>query len=111
MIIDNHFHRIISNFGYRLRALIWTPLTKLDPEGLVLNMNDNNKTTLQNWAKGQPNGGKYESAIVIVAAQMALADSVPYWPSCSSCRISNMLLLQMDGLCTDSLIGYVRIII
>ena len=22
MIIDNHFHRIISNFGYRLRALI-----------------------------------------------------------------------------------------
>ena len=21
MIIDNHFHRIISNFGYRLRAL------------------------------------------------------------------------------------------
>ena len=39
---------------------IWTPLTKLDPEGLVLNMNDNNKTTVQNWAKGQPNGGNYK---------------------------------------------------
>ena len=24
MIIDNNFHRIISNFGYRLRALLFT---------------------------------------------------------------------------------------
>ena len=27
MIIDNHFHRIILNFGYRLRALLCSPLT------------------------------------------------------------------------------------
>ena len=87
---------------------IWTPLIKLDSEGLVLNKNDNIETSVQNWAKGQPNGGKYENFVVIVAAQMALADSEPYWSSCSSCRISNMLLLQMDGLCTDSFIGNVR---
>ena len=29
MIIDNHFHRIISNFGYRLRALNNMPLDQL----------------------------------------------------------------------------------
>ena len=30
MIIDNHFHRIISNFGYRLRALEDTPVKFYD---------------------------------------------------------------------------------
>ena len=37
MIIDNHFHRIISNFGYRLRALVDTLKTKFR-KGKVLKM-------------------------------------------------------------------------
>ena len=41
----------------------------------------------------------------IVVSQMALADAENEEKSCSSCRISNMLLLQLDGRCEHSLIG------
>ena len=90
-------------------SYIWTPLTKMETEGSFLNMNDNTKTTIQNWARGQPNGGKYENFVQINVAQKALADSEADWPSCSSCRISNMLLLKLDGRCEQSVIGNVRI--
>ena len=90
-------------------SYIWTPLTKMETEGSFLNMNDNTKTTIQNWARGQPNGGKYEKFVLINVVQKALADSEADWPSCSSCRISNMLLLQLDGRCEQSVIGNVRV--
>ena len=88
---------------------IWTPLKKLKSEGLLLDINNNIEITNQNWAKGQPNGGKYEKFVAIMVAQRALADASPNWLSCSSCRISNMLLLELAGLCKDSLIGNVRV--
>ena len=87
---------------------IWTPLIKLKSEGLMLDMNNNFETTVQNWARGQPNGGTYENFVQIKVAQKALADSPQDFPSCSSCRISNMLLLQLDGGCEHSLIGNIR---
>ena len=90
-------------------SYIWTPLTKMESEGLFFNMNDNTKTTIQNWASGQPNGGKYEKFVLINVVLKALADSEAEWPSCSSCRISNMLLLQLDGRCEQSVIGNVRV--
>ena len=88
---------------------IWTPLKKLDFEGLFLNMNDNTETKIQNWARGQPNGGRNENFVQIVVPQMALADDEPEEKTCSSCRISVMLLLQLDGRCEHSLIGNVRV--
>ena len=87
---------------------IWTPLRKLESDGLLLNMNDNTKTTIQNWARGQPNGGRSEKFVQIKVAEKALNDAEADWPSCSSCRISKMLLLQLDGRCEHSLIGKVR---
>ena len=89
-------------------SYIWTPLTKMESEWSFFDVNNNTKITIQNWARGQPNGGKYEKFVLINVAQKALTDSEADWSSCSSCRISNMLLLQMDGLCTDSFIGNVR---
>ena len=86
-------------------SYIWTPLTKMETEGSFLNMNNNTKTTIQNWARGQPNGGKYEKFVLINVAQRALTDSEAEWSSCSSCRISNMLVLQLDGRCEQSVIG------
>ena len=88
---------------------IWTPLKKLDSEGLFLDMNDNTETKIQNWARGQPNGGSVENFVEIVVSQMALADGEAEEKSCSSCRISNMLLLQLDGRCEHSLIGNVGV--
>ena len=88
---------------------IWTPLRKLESKGLLLNMNDDTETTFQNWARGQPNGGKYENHVAIKVAHKALADVEAVYQTCSSCRISNMLLLQMDGRCEHSLIGNVRV--
>ena len=88
---------------------IWTPLKKLDSEGLFLNMNDNTETKIQNWARGQPNGGRNENFVEIVVPQMALADGEAEEKICSSCRISNMLLLQLDGRCEHSLIGNGRV--
>ena len=86
---------------------IWTPLTKMTSEGLFFNMNNNNETTIQNWARGQPNGGKNENHVVIKVVHRALADASQDDKFCSSCRISNMLLLQLDGRCEHSLIGNV----
>ena len=86
-------------------SYIWTPLTKMESDGSFFNMNDNTKTTIQNWASGQPNGGKYEKFVLINVAERALTDSEAEWSSCSSCRISNMLLLQLNGRCEQSVIG------
>ena len=88
---------------------IWTPLRKLESEGLFFNMNSNSETTIQNWAKGQPNGGKNEKYVAIKVAHKALADIEAVYPTCSSCRISKLLLLQLDGRCEHSLIGKVRL--
>ena len=88
---------------------IWTPLKKLDSEGLFLNMNDNTETKIQNWARGQPNGGRNEKFVNIVVSQMAFADGEAEEKTCSSCRISVMLLLQLDGRCEHSLIGNVGV--
>ena len=84
---------------------IWTPLKKLYSEGLFRNMNDNTEAKIQNWARGQPNGGSNENFVEIVVSQMALADGEAEEKSCSSCRIPNMLLLKLDGRCKHSLIG------
>ena len=46
--------------------------------------------------------------MLIKVAEKALVDAEADWPSCSSCRISKMLLLQLDGRCEHSLIGKVR---
>ena len=47
----------------------------------------------------------------IVVSQIALADGEAEEKTCSSCRISVMLLLQLDGRCEHSLIGNVRVFI
>ena len=85
-------------------SYIWTPLTKME-SGSFFDVNNNTEITIQNWARGQPNGGKYEKFVLINVAQRALTDSEAEWSSCSSCRISNTLLLQLDGRCEQSVIG------
>ena len=89
-------------------SFIWTPLTKSESDGLLLDMNDNTEKKIQNWARGQPNGGEIENFVVINIDQRALSDTEPHWSSCSSYSISKMLLLQLDGRCEHSLIGNIR---
>ena len=89
-------------------SYIWTPLTKMENGDSFINMNDNTETTVLNWARGQPNGGENENFVLIKVAEKALADAEADWPSCSSCRISKMLLLHLDGRCEHSLMGNVR---
>ena len=80
----------------------------METEGLFINMNDNTETTVLNWARGQPNGGRSEKFVQIKIAEKALNDAEADWPSCSSCRISKMLLLHLDGRCEHSVMGNVR---
>ena len=85
---------------------IWTPFSDEESEGLFLNMNNNEaEAEPQVWVKAEPNGGRDENFVVIDVAQAALNDVARSKRSCSSCLLSSSLLLQLHGLCKDSLIG------
>ena len=85
---------------------IWTPFSDKESEGVFINMNNNNITTdIDFWSKGEPNGGRDENFVVISMARKALVDVPEKTRGCSSCSISSSLLLKLDGLCKDSMIG------
>ena len=85
-------------------SYIWTPFSDKLTEGHFLNMN-NNKTSLQIWDRSQPNGGRDENFVVINVNSVAMVDVAQTTLGCSSCLLSTRLLLKLDGLCKDSLMG------
>ena len=86
---------------------IWTPLSDQNSEGVFLNMNNNVEEEFQPWEEAEPNGGKDENFAMISVTRGVLHDVAHNKLSCSACRISSSLLLQLDGLCEDSIIGKV----
>ena len=84
---------------------VWTPLTDLTSEGVFLNMNNNSIQQYQIWDKGQPNGGKNENFAVINLQYAAMNDANERMSFCSTCSLSSSLLLRLDGVCEDSIIG------
>ena len=89
-------------------SYIWTPFSDQESEGSFLNMNNNEvEAELQVWDKAEPNGDRDENFVVIRVPQATLNDVAGNKLSCSSCRVSSSLLLQLDGLCEHSLIGNV----
>ena len=50
-------------------------------------------------------GGRDENFVVISVARKALVDVPEKTRGCSSCSVSSSLLLKLDGLCKDSMIG------
>ena len=84
---------------------IWTPFSDHQSEGVFLNMNNNTEAGPQVWVKAEPNGCRDENFVVIDLAREALNDVAQNKLSCSSCLLSSSMLLQLDGLCEDSLIG------
>ena len=86
---------------------IWTPLSDQTQEGLFLNMNNNATVEPQAWDRGEPNGGEEENFVMIDVSGAALNDVAQTRLSCSSCRLTSSLLLTLDGLCKDSMIGVV----
>ena len=84
---------------------IWTPFSDEDSEGSFLNMNSLAKAKLKLWAKGQPNVGIDENFVGIRISSARLIDRPQTALSCSSCLISSLLLLQLDGRCKYFLIS------
>ena len=70
-------------------------------------MNNNAEAELQVWAKAEPNGCRDENFVVVDVAEAALNDVARNKLSCSTCLLSSSLILQLHGLCEDSLIGSV----
>ena len=87
---------------------IWTPLSDEAQEGLFINMNNNDTVDSQAWYEDEPNGGKDEN-FVIVDPDAALYDVAWDIQTCSACNLQSDLLLHLDGLCEDSIIGNVEI--
>ena len=90
---------------------IWTPLSDRETESKYLNVNDNTEAKHQPWDGVQPNGGKDENFVVINVRRKALRDVSDSRTSlyCSACSLSNSLMLRLDGVCEDSLIGNLEI--
>ena len=84
---------------------IWTPLSDEKSEGVFLNMNNNAEAEFQIWDGVEPNGGEDENFVMIEVSRGVFLDVSPTKLICSSCSLSTSLLLHMDGLCEDSLIG------
>ena len=105
------FHKYITwhkNTTEGICSNIWTPFSDQQTEGLFLNMNNNAVAELQVWDKAQPNGERDENFVVINIPRAALWDVGRNKLSCSSCLLSSSLILHLDGLCEDSLIGNVK---
>ena len=73
-------------------------------------MNNNVEEEFQPWEEAEPNGGKDENFAMISVMRGVLHDVAHNKLSCSACRISSSLLLQLDGLCEDSIIGKVSFV-
>ena len=84
---------------------IWTPFSDEQSEGTFVNMNNNATTKIHPWSETEPNGGRDENFVVISVDRESLVDVPEKTLSCSSCQISSLLLLKLDGLCKHSLIG------
>ena len=87
---------------------IWTPFSDKETERVFLNMNDNTRKELHLWDEIEPNGGRDENFVAISVARKALVDVPEQTRGCSSCSVSNSLLLKLDGLCKDSMIGKIQ---
>ena len=90
---------------------IWTPLSDKVTEDEFLNMNDNTEPKYHLWDGVQPNGGKDENFVVINVRREALRDVSDSRTRlyCSACSLANTLMLRLDGVCEDSLIGNLEI--
>ena len=86
---------------------VWTPFSDENTEGTFLNMNDNTSMPLEQevWKATEPNGGKDENYVKISISRRELYDVGVHSLSCSTCQISNNLLLQLDGVCQGSFMG------
>ena len=87
---------------------IWTPFSDKETERVFLDMNDNTRKELHLWDEIEPNGGRDENFVAISVARKALVDVPERTRGCSSCSVSNSLLLKLDGLCKDSMIGKIQ---
>ena len=87
---------------------IWTPFSDKETERVFLDMNDNTTKELHLWDEIEPNGGRDENFVAISVARKALVDVPERTRGCSSCSVSNSLLLKLDGLCKDSMIGKIQ---
>ena len=67
--------------------------------------NNTNVTDIDFWSGSEPNGERDENFVVISVARKALVDVPEKTRGCSSCSISSSILLKLDGLCKDSMIG------
>ena len=81
------------------------PFSDEKSEGAFVNMNNHTTTKIHPWSETEPNGGRDENFVVISIDRESLVDVPEKTLSCASCQISSLLLLKLDGLCKDSLIG------
>ena len=88
---------------------IWTPFSDKQSEGVFINNNNNNNnnnvTDIDFWSESEPNGGRDENFVVISVARRALVDVPEKTRGCSCCSIQSSMLLKLDGVCKDSMIG------
>ena len=67
--------------------------------------NNTNVTDIDFWSGSEPNGERDENFVVISVARKALVDVPEKTRGCSSCSISSLMLLKIDGRCKDSMMG------
>ena len=88
---------------------VWTPYSDEEKEGKFVEMGTGVEAPFLPWEKSQPNGGSGENFVMMV---LKSASGVNYFDvdatlrhTCSSCLLDKSLLLQLDGLCPETLMG------
>ena len=88
---------------------IWTPYSDETKEGEFVEMDTGIEAPFLPWEKSQPNGGRGENFVQMV---LKSASDFNYFDvdatvrhTCASCLLNKSLLLQLDGLCPETLIG------
>ena len=85
---------------------VWMPINDEDEEGVFRNTNSGHLATYLPWRKDQPNGGKDENFVALIArGNASFFDVSERQLLCVSCKLSTTTRFKLRGLCKGTKLG------
>ena len=84
---------------------LWMPVSDAKKEGFWENTNTNSQAKFLPWTEGQPNGLETQNYVALETENFEFGDTNKKELHCSSCTLKTNAVLNLRGVCEDSLLG------
>ena len=84
---------------------LWMPVSDANKEGFWENTNTNSQAKFLPWTEGQPNGLETQNYVALETENFEFGDTNKKELHCSSCTLKTNAVLNLRGVCEDSLLG------